>query len=131
VDGAGNSNSTIEYSEIDEDPLFGISYYQLRQIDFDGQYSDSEIRAVEFATELDLTIFPNPASDQITILDTQQSLHQLNDLFHIRMFDSRGREVGVPIIPREGRFIIKVNHLSPGSYVLQVRQEHYQIQIQR
>ena len=129
--GAGNSTHTIAYSDVDDLPLSGVSFYQLRQIDFDGQYSDSQVRAVDFNADLDLSIFPNPSNDQITILDPEMSLHQLNDLFHIRMFDSRGREFGIPITPHEGRFVISVKHLSPGSYILEVRQNHYQIQIQR
>ncbi len=131
VPGAGNSINTIEYTDTDDNPLIGTSFYQLRQIDFDGKFSDSHIRAVEFVQGLDLLVFPNPANEQITVIDPKMSLHQLDDLFHIRMYDSRGREVGVPITPYEGRFVIRVKHLAPGSYVLQVHQDHYQVQIQR
>lgn len=46
VDGAGNSNSTLNYSAIDNNPLNGISYYRLKQTDFDGKYSYSNIVSV-------------------------------------------------------------------------------------
>lgn len=39
--GAGNSNQLIEYSSIDFNPLIGASYYRLKQVDFDGNYSTS------------------------------------------------------------------------------------------
>ena len=36
TEGAGNSNQMMEYFEVDHEPLEGISYYRLRQTDFDG-----------------------------------------------------------------------------------------------
>jgi hypothetical protein len=38
VYGAGNSNYVIDYEYTDEMPLEGISYYRLKQTDFDGQF---------------------------------------------------------------------------------------------
>ncbi|NQX98097.1 MAG: hypothetical protein HRT73_09495, partial [Flavobacteriales bacterium] len=38
TNGAGNSNQTIEYFETDYEPLEGVSYYRLKQTDFNGQY---------------------------------------------------------------------------------------------
>lgn len=40
INGAGSSNYSIEYSLEDYSPIPGISYYKLRQVDFDGQYKD-------------------------------------------------------------------------------------------
>jgi hypothetical protein len=42
-DGAGNSTYTIEYSKIDPVPLKGLSYYRLKQTDFDHKFSYSGI----------------------------------------------------------------------------------------
>ena len=46
INGAGNSNLILNYSFTDFNPLGGINYYRLRQTDFDGQYTLSEIKAV-------------------------------------------------------------------------------------
>lgn len=43
VNGAGNSSFTIDYNHLDEDPLSGLSYYRLKQTDFDGKFSYSDI----------------------------------------------------------------------------------------
>ena len=43
VNGNGNSNSLINYQLIDDNPLNGINYYRLKQTDFDGKYTYSEI----------------------------------------------------------------------------------------
>jgi hypothetical protein len=46
-DGAGNSTSNKYYSATDESPLSGFSYYRLKQTDYDGHYSYSEIETVK------------------------------------------------------------------------------------
>ena len=35
--GAGNSNTQMSYSIIDDNPLHGVSYYRLKQTDYNGQ----------------------------------------------------------------------------------------------
>ena len=41
VNGAGNSNISLNYNFIDDSPLKGINYYRLKQTDFDGVFSYS------------------------------------------------------------------------------------------
>ncbi len=45
--GAGTTTKARDYAIIDENPFFGVSYYRLRQVDFDGSFNYSEIRRVE------------------------------------------------------------------------------------
>ncbi len=47
TDGAGNSSSVLNYSTTDYTPLSGVSYYRLRQTDFDGNEEFSQIVSVE------------------------------------------------------------------------------------
>jgi hypothetical protein len=63
--GAGNSSVTLYYSMIDNSPLPGLSYYRLRQVDFDGKESLSQLVAVNFNGNNVLTVFPNPAQTQV------------------------------------------------------------------
>lgn len=46
IKGAGNSNNTLHYSHVDKNPLMGLSYYRLKQTDYDGTYSYSEVKSV-------------------------------------------------------------------------------------
>lgn len=59
---AGNSRVTISYEETDFSPLEGVSYYRLKQIDINGEYSYSSIVPVKFYKEksLEMNLFPNP-----------------------------------------------------------------------
>jgi hypothetical protein len=47
VDGAGNSYSNINYEYEDYDISEGITYYRLKQTDFDGKYQHSPIISVD------------------------------------------------------------------------------------
>lgn len=46
VMGAGTSNSIIHYSELDESPLLEISYYRLKQVDINSNFSYSEVSII-------------------------------------------------------------------------------------
>jgi hypothetical protein len=63
VNGAGNSNTPVNYSVTDENPGSGIVYYKLNQIDFDGQSHSSSIIKVEIEKHsFDINIYPNPVN---------------------------------------------------------------------
>ncbi|MBI2271921.1 MAG: T9SS type A sorting domain-containing protein [Bacteroidetes bacterium] len=67
IDGLGNSSQIHNYSAFDYYPLEGISYYRLKQTDFDGKYSFSDLKAVNFIDNdvkehLEFVLFPNPSN---------------------------------------------------------------------
>ncbi|PCJ82466.1 MAG: hypothetical protein COA57_13115 [Flavobacteriales bacterium] len=65
VDGSGNTSNEQSYSAYDYEPYSGISYYRLKQTDFDGKYEYFNPVAVEINKEGGETIFevyPNPTS---------------------------------------------------------------------
>lgn len=66
VDGAGNSTSVINYSDKDYAPYTGISYYRLKQTDFDGSYSYSNVVSVLFDNGA-VNVFPNPVQVGATL----------------------------------------------------------------
>ena len=64
VSGSGNSTTTLQYYLDDNKPTYGISYYRLKQTDFDGAFSYSGVVPVNYKkTTGQYSIFPNPASD--------------------------------------------------------------------
>ena len=66
VNGAGNSNISLEYKAIDEFPLKGVSYYRLKQTDYNGDFSYSDVKTVRF-NHSDIVIYPNPVKELLTI----------------------------------------------------------------
>jgi hypothetical protein len=59
--GAGYSNDVLTYNFIDEHITEGIYYYRLKQTDFDGQYTYSDIVLINYKPEYEFSVFPNPA----------------------------------------------------------------------
>ena len=62
VPGAGNSLGTITYSDRDEYPLPGTSYYRLQQVDYDGTSTFSAPVSVRMKVLAAVTAFPNPST---------------------------------------------------------------------
>lgn len=60
VKGAGNSSTQQSYLFSDFLPYAGISYYRLKQVDFDGKYRYSDIKKVNIINEQNVQIYPNP-----------------------------------------------------------------------
>jgi hypothetical protein len=68
VDGAGNSTVVLNYNYVDNHPYSGISYYRLKQTDFNGKFEYSNIVTVDFLTnEYGVSIYPNPTANELTI----------------------------------------------------------------
>ena len=62
VNGAGNSSSERSYSTEDTDPWEGLSYYRLKQTDFNGFTVAFELVTVTYQlnSEFSFSIYPNP-----------------------------------------------------------------------
>ncbi|MBR5168422.1 MAG: T9SS type A sorting domain-containing protein [Salinivirgaceae bacterium] len=69
VEGAGNSNSRIDYSFNDNAPEQGRLYYRLSQVDFDGtrEYADKVVTVTFANNKLAVSIVPNPTSGLFTL----------------------------------------------------------------
>ena len=68
VEGAGNSAQLIQYKAMDKRPQQGLNYYRLRQIDFDGTSTLSDIVVVDIDLEGNpFTVYPNPSTEYLQI----------------------------------------------------------------
>jgi len=112
INGAGNSNNTINYTDVDNDPFQGVSYYRLKQTDFDGGTSYSKIRSVELKYNDGIKIFPNPATKLFVI--------ELDDIkgTHIKIVNNLGKEVLVSKFVEGNRMVFDSSKLSSGIYFI-------------
>jgi hypothetical protein len=68
IDGAGNSDVALAYSIVDEKALDGLSFYRLKQTDYDGTMKFGAIKSVNIISEkAKITIGPNPADNKISL----------------------------------------------------------------
>ncbi|MGL4596048.1 MAG: T9SS type A sorting domain-containing protein [Bacteroidia bacterium] len=114
VDGAGNSTQLLNYAAIDPNPIIGVNYYRLRQVDFNGQESFSEVVPVEFKTSEETnTVFPSPSSGQFTISGT------LNAGDVIEVYDLTGQLVFRREQAETGKQqTLDLSSLAEGSYLI-------------
>lgn len=112
--GAGNSQSLLNYYAADNSPLPRTSYYRLRQTDFDGTSTVSDIVPVHFEGEVGtLNVLPNPAQDQVTVIyDAEDGDALLN------IFNDLGQMMTLPVRTNEGRSEFDVSTLPTGAYVV-------------
>lgn len=65
--GHGNSNIPVGYRFVDSLTTSGTYYYRLKQVDFDGKSSYSNVISVYFQYETQIMVYPNPAQDWIIV----------------------------------------------------------------
>ncbi len=66
----GNTQDTRLYEYMDDQPLQGISYYRLKQVDLDGSVDYTSLIEVYFYDETDIPsvlVYPSPTSDHIRL----------------------------------------------------------------
>ncbi|MDQ8003499.1 MAG: T9SS type A sorting domain-containing protein [Pedobacter sp.] len=72
---SGN-NIPSNYSFIDKQPKASVNYYRLKQLDFNGNHSYSDVVSVNLSIDENMiSVYPNPASNYINItnIDQQQT----------------------------------------------------------
>jgi hypothetical protein len=115
--GAGNSATILNYTDIDLEPLRGVSYYRLKQTDFDGTESFSNAIAVNIKTDYSDLGIHRVNSDVINLsweLDTQER-------FKIDLFDARGRHMvseTKTISTGSSQSLLNHGELPPGIYII-------------
>lgn len=125
VDGAGNSSVEQHYVDVDDDPLTGVSYYRLKQVDFDGNFSHSNVVTVTFEKTEEISLFPNPTKGHINVAIRSDE----GESIYISVYDAQGKQMmneeimlteGINLINRrirgaKGMYFIKIM-TSSGKY---------------
>lgn len=119
----GNGTSAVpnNYSFIDSSPEVGFNYYRLKQVDFNGQYSHSNVIAiqVEAWNELELLrVFPNPVAQTLFLDILQPDPSPLS----LQILSTEGKVVWQSIHQENQRKLklsVDVSHLSNGLYLIQ------------
>ncbi|MCB0636557.1 MAG: T9SS type A sorting domain-containing protein, partial [Lewinella sp.] len=116
VKGAGTIAEVQAYDYPHRPPVAGAQYYRLRQVDFDGTVDYSPVRRVDWGRlRADWQVFPNPATDQITL---QPPYPLAGETVICRIFDSQGRLLlDQPYRPGQS---LPINEFRGGLYYLQI-----------
>lgn len=117
IKGAGNSSSIRQYTYSDLKPLEGISYYRLKQTDFNGNYKYYPASAVHFYRERNFNIYPNPASEIISIEGTTEGE------LKVELYSVNGQQMNIPVVSYTNGKKADISAVSPGIYLLIVKED--------
>jgi hypothetical protein len=123
VDGAGNSTSILNYEIIDSEISNDVTYYRLKQFDFDGESETFNIASVDCMSEDIfhlLNVYPNPSINEFVIAYNNPTNEEK---LVLKMYDLKG-----DIIYLENKNCIKGSNIfylnnidvSPGIYLIEV-----------
>ncbi|MDX5346238.1 MAG: T9SS type A sorting domain-containing protein [Hymenobacteraceae bacterium] len=119
IKGAGDTRNVQEYQFRDSKYMPGTSYYRLKQTDFDGSFTYSNVVSVTAAKRKgSILIFPNPSDGQFLNISATESIQEQVEL---SIYNSAGIKVGQQNMQNLGITPVTVFHdkvLKPGVYLL-------------
>ena len=125
VDAVQNAQQGAEYTFDDRGAVPGVQYYyQLKQVDFNGEFNFSEVRQamLPYLEGLTITSYPSPVKDIVYLQIDMDSEGELE----VEIVNVAGQEVGISktFAVHQGRNTLEVNmkDLADGMYFARVRQ---------
>jgi hypothetical protein len=121
VDGNGDTEEDKIYHFTDLQP-HRITYYRLKQLDrYDGKFEYSKIIMVK-QTGSEISIYPNPAQNQLTISGMQNSEY-------VSIFSQNGTLVSKQLTDAKGN--VEMGNLANGMYTIKIGDKTKKIVIRR
>lgn len=117
INGAGNSDVRLDYEAWDATPYSSLTYYRLKQTDFDGAYSYSSTESVlnDALPTLKIKLHPNPVKDLLSVTGNEDELQTVS----IHNALSQDVSYAVRKIAHDATsLVLDLSHLSPGVYMV-------------
>jgi hypothetical protein len=127
IPGAGTSTSSQHYSVQIAEADANLVYYRLKQTDYDGQYSYSNIIHVSCTSDNgyadELTVYPNPANEsiQIQLHSNEQGTYVIaiynllgQVVQEVQQTKSGAETLSIPLSVANGQYVVRVTELNSG-----------------
>jgi hypothetical protein len=119
VPAVGTGIGQEKYSVTDDQPVKGINYYRLTEMDRQENSTTSPIISVWFSDQSSPTIFPNPAGSFFRVASGSGPILQTT------LYDLQGRKMMSLANEASGSMVfIPCTGLSPGIYLVEIRTQH-------
>lgn len=129
VKGNGTTNETQHYSITDQNPLYGRSYYRLKQTDYDGTVSYSNLQVIDYEGPMfaALHTYPNPGTGKTLTIEVK-GLVNVKQL-PLQIFNAQGVVVYQSLLSVNDSGSIHdelsfTNTLPPGIYIVKAGKTH-------
>ncbi|MBI3501242.1 MAG: T9SS type A sorting domain-containing protein [Bacteroidetes bacterium] len=129
IKGAGNSSAFLHYSATDAKPYPSITYYRLKQTDFNGDFTYSSVISIsDNLHPPDIFISPNPAENELFLnFYSDEEKDMQVEIFNL--FAQRVVARAVHIIKGEGYWVFDVGALPQGVYLFNLNSSSFKKQI--
>jgi hypothetical protein len=115
VKAAANSATPGNYQFTQADPASGNNFYKIIEVGIDGSVSYSEVKELQFiATASDLSFYPNPSKDRVTIINNAVALSAVSVL----TIDGRALQQNPNFVSGQS---IDLSRYPAGIYLLSIR----------
>lgn len=111
VKGQGNSTELIDYEFVDDNPVNGMNFYRLKQMDFDGKFEYSTVVSIRNNNTEDVKVYPTNVMDVINV--------ELSDKGEIAIYSVTGQLLMNKLLT-EGNSEINLSGLSAGIYFIAI-----------
>lgn len=116
--GAGTSSSEKQYTFEDEAPLNSISYYRLKQVDYDGTFKTYPPCVIDRNSLSVFSVFPNPSDEYVDITSSASE----NEINTVSVFHSSAKLVFEKQF--SGKIRILTADLENGFYIVRIENRH-------
>jgi Secretion system C-terminal sorting domain len=113
VKGVGNSATQNSYNYQDASPL-GLSYYRLRQQDFDGTETFSNIVSIKSESKTKVILAPNPVQNDLVIAFESETYAE-----EVNVYDMLGRVIFQSKKP-SNRLEVDMRNVQAGMYIVEI-----------
>jgi hypothetical protein len=116
VKGAGNSSVKQTYQHEDESPL-SLTYYRLRQVDFDGTETYSRMVSIKSDKASKVVMYPNPIKNELVIAFENEVYAE-----EVNIYDMLGRLISSNKKP-SSRLEVNMQNAQTGMYIVEINAE--------
>jgi len=120
LNGNGTTNEPHQYFAYDEQPLAGINYYRLKQVDFNGSTTYYNPVMVNCADDTNVSVYPNPNNGSFIVSG-------ISDDDEIQLTDALGRN----LFSKKGEINYELNNLQEGIYFVIIKNKFGVVQTQK
>ncbi len=120
LNGAGNSNQYLSYTLTDTNVPNTFVYYRLKQTDFNGEFSLSDIEQVDLSRTATLALhaYPNPVINVLTVTGKEKELKEL------AVYNQIGQNItaliNISVLNKE-IYLLNFSELNSGYYFLKTK----------
>ncbi len=128
VDGSGTTHEYHYYSFLDNKPYLGYNYYRLKQVDYDGQFSFSDIVFVDIShlgsDDFGFVLYPNPTTNRVIFM--RLKTNDLHSPVTVRIVNTVGIDIfstNVDLEDLAGDLRIEMKSgVHAGMYIIRIEQ---------